>query len=66
MDKNTLYDLIETWHLNKSFLALKMGMPAGTFKNKLTPNQSYFFTDIEERKLRKILKQMAQDIEKLK
>lgn len=45
-------------------MASKMGMPVGTFKNKLSEKQTaYRFTDQEEEKLKAILRDMAADIE---
>jgi len=41
-----------------------MGMPVGTFKNKLSDKQTaYRFTDEELEKLKAILRDMAADIE---
>jgi hypothetical protein len=41
-----------------------MGMPVGTFKNKLSETQTaYRFTDQEEERLKDILRDMAADIE---
>lgn len=45
-------------------MASKMGMPKGTFNNKLSDKQTaYRFTDVEEKKLKEILRDMAADIE---
>lgn len=60
----TLFQLIEAHSLNKAHLASKMGMPVGTFKNKLSEMQTaYRFTDQEEERLKAILRDMAADIE---
>lgn len=41
-----------------------MGMPRGTFKNKLSETQTaYKFTEAEQEKLKEILRDMAADIE---
>ena len=57
-----LHSLIQLWKHNKVVLASKMGMPVGTFKNKLSPTQTaYSFTQDEENKLKDILLEMASD-----
>jgi len=60
----TLSQLIECHSINRAHLASKMGMPVGTFKNKLSEKQTaYRFTLDEEDKLKEILRDMAADIE---
>lgn len=60
----TLSQLITTHSINRAHLASKMGMPVGTFNNKLSEKLSqYRFTESEEEKLKEILKDMAADIE---
>ena len=60
----TLSQLIEKHAINKAHLASKMNMPRGTFKNKLADNQpAYKFTDLEEKALIAILRDLADDIE---
>lgn len=60
----TLSQLIEQHSINKAHLASKMGMPRGTFKNKLSENQTaYSFTEEELNRLMKILRDMADDIQ---
>lgn len=60
----TLSQLIETHAINKARLASKMEMPQGTFNNKLSEKQTaYKFTELEEEKLKVILRDMAADIE---
>ena len=60
----TLSQLIEATGISKAHLASKMGMPAGTFKNKLSDKQNvYRFTEEEQDKLREILRDKASLIE---
>jgi len=64
MKKQTVSQLIDMHALNKSHLASKMGMPRGTFKNKLSEVQTaYHFTEQELERLKVILRDMAADIE---
>ena len=45
-------------------MASKIGMPVGTFKNKLSEKQTaYRFTDEELESLKGVLRDMAADIE---
>lgn len=45
-------------------MASKMGMPVGTFKNKLNDTQTaYRLTDAEQERLLEILRELAADIE---
>jgi len=60
----SLSSLISSWKLNKVLLASKMGMPAGTFKNKLSERQTaYRFTEAETETLKGILLEIASDIQ---
>ncbi len=60
----TLSQLIDKHSINKAHLAFKMGMPVGTFKNKLSDKQTaYRFTEEEEERLKVILRDIAADIE---
>ena len=62
----TLQTLISQWKLNKVHLASKMGMPVGTFKNKLSPTQiAYSFTETETEQLKSVLMDMAADIQEV-
>lgn len=47
-------------------MAFKVGMPVGTFKNKLSERQTaYKFTDEETEKLKDVLMDMSDDIRDL-
>ena len=60
----TLSLLISKHSLNKAYLASKMNMPVGTFKNKLNEKLTqYRLTEIEEEQLKDILLHMAADIQ---
>lgn len=60
----TVQTLIDGWKLNKVILASKMGMPVGTFKNKLNDTQAaYKLTEDERERLLEILRELAADIE---
>lgn len=62
----TLQTLINLWKLNKVHLASKIGMPVGTFKNKLSPTQTaYKFTEEEEYQLKNILLEMSSDVQEV-
>jgi|GEM_PF-3011309 hypothetical protein len=55
--------LINTHKFNKAYLAGKMGLTPGAFKNKLSEKQSkYEFTGQELIKLKAILRDIAADI----
>ncbi len=54
--------LINKWKLNKGLLAKKMGMPLGTFCNKLSSKHSTQFSDVELVQLKMILKELQDDI----
>lgn len=54
--------VINKWKINKSLLASKMGMPLGTFCNKLSSKHETTFSDAELIKLKIILKEMAENI----
>jgi len=56
----TLYQLVEQTGIGKAHLASKMGMPPGTFNNKLSDKQTaYRFTEDEEAKLKEILRNIS-------
>lgn len=57
-----MHDIIEKWKLNKNLLASKMGMPKGTFNNKLNPKHSSDFTEDELFKLKGILQELYDDL----
>ena len=59
-----LSQTIDKLKINKTYLAEKMNMPVGTFKNKLNPNQaSYKFTRDEYNKLLKVVQELATELQ---
>ncbi len=54
--------VINKWKLNKGLLAKKMGMPLGTFCNKLNSKHSTQFSEAELMQLKLVLKEMSVDI----
>ncbi len=56
------YELIEKWKLNRALLASKMGMPKGTFNNKLSPNHPTQFKPGEKIKLRDLLLEISKEL----
>jgi len=62
----TIPELIKKWKINMPILAKEMGMPLGTFKNKIGSTDKYNFTDKEKTKLLKALKDLGADIKQLK
>ena len=56
-------EIINKWKLNKGLLAFKIGMPLGTFCNKLSGKHSSEFTDAEMIRLKLILKELYGDLE---
>lgn len=65
--KLTASQIIMTHRLNKEHLARRMGMPIGTFKNKVYDTlPMYHFTAEEEKRLLAILNEMAADIKNAK
>lgn len=58
-----MQEIIEKWKLNKGHLASKMNMLTGTFCNKLNPNHSTQFTDVEIVRLKMILKELSSDLD---
>ena len=59
----TLSQIIDLWKVNKALLASKMGMPKGTFNNKLNPDHSASFTDKELNQLCNILIELRNDLD---
>jgi hypothetical protein len=58
-----MFKLIEKWKINKTLLADKMGIPRGTFGNKISQNQSvYSFSSIEIEKLKSILLELRDEL----
>lgn len=58
-----LKEIIDKWKLNRNLLADKMGMPKGTFNNKLSGTHTSKFTDQELDKLKAILIELRSDLE---
>ncbi len=55
-------EIINKWKLNKGLLAFKIGMPLGTFCNKLSSKHSASFTDAELIRLKMVLKEMGVEL----
>lgn len=63
----TVSQLITQHKLNKPHIAALIGMPIGTFKNKLYENlPAWHFTKDEEKKIIEVLKTLAADIDNIK
>jgi hypothetical protein len=56
-------EIIEKWKINKGLLASKMGMPLGTFGNKLNPKHPTKFSDTEIIRLKYVLIEMRNDLD---
>jgi len=56
-------DLIIKWKLNRGLLASKIGMPKGTFNNKLNPNHFTKFNDKELESLKVVLIELRNEME---
>lgn len=59
----TVLQVIDKWKLNRALLASKMGMPKGTFNNKLSATHESQFSDAEHIKLIGVLREMNKDID---
>ena len=59
----TVLQVIDKWKLNRGHLAFKMGMPKGTFNNKLSPSHASQFSNEENIKLIGVLREMSKDID---
>lgn len=57
--------IIDKWKLNRNLLASKMEISKGSFNNKLNENEAYKFTELEEQKLKKVLKELKNDLNKI-
>lgn len=53
------------WKINKGLLASKMGMPLGTFCNKLSVKHTSTFSDKEIIQLKMVLRDMRNDIDSI-
>ena len=59
----TVLQVINKWKLNRALLASKMGMPKGTFNNKLSLSHASQFSNEENIKLIGVLREMSNDID---
>lgn len=59
----TVLQVVDKWKLNRGLLASKMGMPKGTFNNKLNPSHTSQFSNAENIKLIGVLREMSKDID---
>lgn len=59
----TVLQVVDKWKLNRALLASKMGMPKGTFNNKLNASHASTFSNEENIKLKGVLREMANDID---
>lgn len=55
--------IIIQWKLNRAVLASKIGMPKGTFNNKLSPTHPTKFSRDESCLLRVVLIELRNDLE---
>ena len=58
-------EIINKWKINKGLLASKMGMPLGTFCNKLSSKHETKFSDKEIIQLKMVLRDMRNDIDSI-
>lgn len=56
-------EIIIRWKLNRPLLASKMGMPLGTFNNKLSPKHSSKFSKDESLRLRVVMIELMNEID---
>lgn len=56
-------EIIDKWKLNRALLASKLGMPKGTFNNKLSPKHPTKFSDEEMICLKMVLREMCTDVD---
>ena len=56
-------EIIIRWKLNRPLLASKMGMPLGTFNNKLSPKHSSKFSQDESLRLRVVMIELMNEID---
>lgn len=55
-------EVINKWKLNKAEIARRINMPDGTFKNKISDNPVYNFTEKEAQLIIDSLRELANDI----
>lgn len=63
LTSQAIIELIKKWKLNRPLLAQLIGMPLGTFQNKITRPEKYKFSNPELRTLRQILRDYSNAIE---
>ena len=54
--------LISKWKLNRNYLASQIGMPKGTFNNKLSPKHPTQFSEDELVRLKNVLITLRDDL----
>ena len=55
--------VIRNWKLNHTLIAKKIGMPNGTFKNKISPNASkYRFSENEIGAIAGVLRELKREL----
>lgn len=59
----SIEQIIIKWKFNRSLLADKMGMPKGTFNQKVNPDHTAKFTDKEVFRLKMILSELREELE---
>lgn len=60
-----LHTFIKKHKINQRLLAKRIGMPEGTFKNKLNPKyEMYAFTEDEEAKVREAIREVGNELVK--
>lgn len=57
-----IFSVISKWKINHKMLATSIGMPKGTFNNKLNPNHTSQFTEQETSCIKKVLSSMGAEI----
>ena len=57
-----LHELFDKHRINRAYVASRMGMPVGTFNNKMNPNHTTMFSGVENVELLKVLDDIAKDI----
>lgn len=58
-----IQEIIDKWKLNRALLASKLGMPKGTFNNKLSPKHPTKFSDQEMYQLKQALIELYNDLD---
>jgi hypothetical protein len=58
-----IQEIIDKWKLNRALLASKLGMPKGTFNNKLSSKHPTKFSDQEMYQLKQTLIELYNDLD---